>query len=162
MPRKIFRPKPLTVYELATLLLSLIGLGSLFFIARQVHMAGEQAQAAKIQTQALTTQSVMSQLLQLDSLFIEHPEVRPYFYYGKEINKGDEHYDRALAVAEFQLDFFDSYLTQSQYLTLGDEERQNWEKYITDSFSTSPIMCARLKDAPGWYGAKLEKLAKCP
>jgi hypothetical protein len=157
----MLQSKPLTPYEVVTLLLSISGLVSLFFIAQQVRTASEQARTAKIQTQALTTQSVMNQLLQLDNLFINNPELRPYFYYGKEISEGDKNYDKALAVAEFQLDFFDSYLTQSEYLTLRAEERQNWEKYIVDSFSNSPIMCMRLKDAPGWYSAKLEGLANC-
>jgi hypothetical protein len=162
MPRKLLQSKALTPYELVTLLLSISGLISLFFIAQQVRTANEQALTAKIQTQALTTQSVMDQLLRLDDLFISHPELRPYFYKRKEIIEGDGNYDKALAVAEFQLDFFDSYLTQAEYLSLKPEERQNWETYIADSFSNSPIMCVRLKGAPGWYSAKLEELAKCP
>lgn len=155
MPRKIVESKPLTPYELATLLMSLTGLVSLFLISQQVNTAKRQAKA-------LTTQSVMSQLLEVDKLFIKDPELRPYFYSRKVISEDDPNYNKVLAIAEFQLDFFDSYLTQSEYLTLStDEEKQNWEKYIVDSFANSLPMCQRLKDAPGWYSAKLENLAKC-
>jgi hypothetical protein len=161
MRRKMIRPKPLTPYEVLTLLLSISSLISLGLIAQQVRTASEQVGATKTQTQALTTQSVLGQLFQLDDLFIKNSELRPYFYDGKEMAKEDKNYSKTLAIAEFQLDFFDSFLTQSQYLTLDDEERKNWDKYIEDSFSTSPIMCERLKNAPGWYGAKLEALARC-
>lgn len=161
MPGKIVQFKPLTPYELVTLLLSISGLISLFFIAQQVQTATEQARTAKIQTQALTTQSVMNQLLNLDKIFIDNDKLRPYFYDGKEIGKDDGEYNKALAIAEFQIDFFDSFLTQSEHLTLNAEERRNWHKYIEDSFSRSPIMCQRLKDAPGWYTDELKRIAKC-
>jgi hypothetical protein len=167
IPRKLLRHKPLTTYEVVTLLLSVVGLFSLFLIAKQVKAANEQAQSAneqaqlaKIQTKALTTQHVMTELYELDKVFIDYPHLRPYFYDGKEMSDSDADYGRVRAIAEFQLDFFDSFLTQSEYLTLKPDELENWRTYIKDSFRNSPAMCRRLKGVEGWYNSELEDIAK--
>lgn len=108
----------------------------------------------------------MTQLYDLDKLFIKHPELRPYFYNGQEMSKAasDDERQRILAIAEFQLDFFDSFLTQREYLTLKPEELKNWRTYIEDSFSHSPAMCYRLKGVEDRYNSELEEIAKskCP
>lgn len=160
LPWKMLRHKPLTTYELVTLLLSVVGLFSLFLIAKQVNVANEQAQLAKIQTKALTTQHVMTELYELDKIFISYPHLRPYFYDGTEISDSNTDYERVRAIAEFQLDFFDSFLTQREYLTLKPDELENWRTYIKDSFRNSPTMCRRLKGVEGWYNSELEDIAK--
>lgn len=157
MRRKMLQPAPLTSYELASLLLSAIALVSLFFISEQVRMS-------KIQSKASNTQTVTGPFLEIDKLFIADPELRPYFYDGQEISEDAPNYQKVLAVAEFQLDVFDTFFTQEDYVTLDTEERQNWVKYMGDSFHTSPALCRRLNPAQDWYTAKLVKLAKsnCP
>lgn len=175
------RPTPYQVMALALssigLALSLIGLGSLIIIASQARAANEQARLANeqarearkqndllaSQAQLQNLQALTNQLLILDKLFIEHPEMRQYFYDNVEISgdKDKVNYQRALAIAEFQIDFFDTFLTQESSLNLADDEREAWHTYIIRSFARSRVMCVRLNTDPDWYGSNLKELAHC-
>jgi hypothetical protein len=180
--RSIVRRQALTPFELVTLAVSICGLLSLLFIIQQVRLANAQVEAAKEQTQLQRTQSVMDQMLELDKLFIEHPDLRPYFYEGQEIRQGDQdelnggqevkgeretpvafkkRYQRVLAIADFQLDFFDLFLNQSESLILSQEDKENWLSYITDSFAKSPVMCQRLNSVKSWYSIEMYEISKC-
>ena len=56
--------------------------------------------------------TVTSQNLGTDELFLKYPELRPYFYGGKQLNEDDPHSTMALAAAEYLLDNYDSQMMQ--------------------------------------------------
>lgn len=101
----------------------------------------------------------------MDKIFLEHPELRPYFYENIDISQitDDDTRRRVMIVAEYQLDYFDLVMTQLDYIpTDGDsqEDKENWNKYFADSFAKSPALCKRIGDNPDWYMTRLVKISK--
>lgn len=50
--------------------------------------------------------------MELDKIFIDDPDLRPYLYNGRDTNELDDKYNQVMATAESELDFFDATLTQ--------------------------------------------------
>lgn len=116
-----------------------------------------------------TSQSVESNVfgivtghtLAQDELFIREPQLRPYFYSGKDVDKADPLYDKVYAMAEYQLDFFDSLSTQlKEYPNLWLHEKKTWEANIIDSFAWSPVLRRYLEANKDWYSDELHALKK--
>jgi hypothetical protein len=101
--------------------------------------------------------STAIQMFTVDQVFINEPELRPYFYSNKDIINNDPLYDKVVAVAELLLDFFDSILLQQQHFPQIWPPHE-WEAYIRDSFANSPVLCRYLKSVKHWYTDRLVKL----
>ncbi len=95
----------------------------------------------------------------MDQLFITYPDLRPYFYLGKEISEGDPNYARVLAIAEFLLDYFGSILIQHRRFPQIWPTNW-WEPYFTHVFANSPILCWYLESTVDWYHEELVGLMK--
>ena len=112
--------------------------------------------AQNIKTQVY--QSIGNQLIDINKVFVDHPELRPYFYEGKEISKGSKLYGLATSIAEMRLDFYDSVLIQMKYFpkyfVVG------WKETIRDVFAFSPIMRETLEIRRKWYSPGLVQLAR--
>ena len=80
-----------------------------------------------------------------DEIFINHPELRPYFYAGKELEPNDPLRHQVHAAAEYILDFFDSLESQlKKYPSLWIHEKREWEANIVDQCAWSPVLCRYL------------------
>jgi hypothetical protein len=102
---------------------------------------------------------VMNQALAQDELFIKNPEMRPFFYEGREIKPGDSLYGKVKATAEYLLDFYDSMEKQlRRYPHLWIHEQRTWEANIIDMFAWSPILCRYLDAQREWYSDNLYAL----
>jgi hypothetical protein len=152
--------KALTLYDLISLAISLltlvalvIGLFSLVVINRQTREIATQTKYSAASLQSTAYKAITDQVLEADRLFIEHPKLRPYFYSGVEIGKDNPDYDVVEAMAEYQLDFFDSVQHQLKYRreVFGDIKLETWQRYFDDTFSNSPILCKRLNETATWY-----------
>ena len=85
---------------------------------------------------------VTNQTLAEDQLFVNAPELRPYFYHGKLITPDDPLAEKVKAAAEYLLDYFDSQATQlKKYPNLWRSEKDAWEANIIDQFAWSPVLC---------------------
>ena len=77
-------------------------------------------------------------------------------------------YQKALVLAEYQLDFFDSFWVQSQQMPeLLDHKGRawmSWMTYMKASFALSPIMCRHLNSIRTWYTPEFVEFARdsCP
>jgi hypothetical protein len=97
--------------------------------------------------------------LTVDKLFITNPELRPYFYNKKGINKDDNLYETVSATAEYLLDYYDSLLVHMKLAPyLNDYYRKSWESNIIDSFLWSPILCSYLEENKTWFSPELYSL----
>ena len=87
-----------------------------------------------------------------DKLFIEHPEFRPYFYDGKDLDsvKNDTFYLKAVGISELLLDYFDT-MNDMNYLSFNDTLNQGWRNWVEGSFETSPILVKTLTENKNWY-----------
>lgn len=105
--------------------------------------------------------SITGQTLAADELFIKYPEMRPYFYGGKDINHDDPLNSKVTATAEYLLDFFDALETQlKKYPQLWIHEKKEWEANIVDMFAWSPVLCRYLEISKEWYSEELYGLKK--
>jgi len=95
--------------------------------------------------------------IDIDKVFIEHPDLRPYFYSGKEIELSDTQYNRALSVAEMVIDTMDSVLEHKGYFN-GGAPHKGWYHWIDDNFENSPIIRVCMLKYERWLegGALLE------
>ena len=85
----------------------------------------------------------------LDKAFLQYPELRPYFYAGKDIREDDPLFLRAQTMAEFLLDNFDSIMEfDRQYPgTL----HAGWRDWIYESFNRSPLLVRTLENRKAEY-----------
>lgn len=137
----------MTQYEQASLLVSVLGFAgvavTVWFLAKQT-----QFLAASLGDAPYATTS--EQMFLLDQVFIEHPEIRPYFYEGKELRDDDPNRQRVLAVAETLLDFMGSVMDQSHRLKHTYPEEW-WAHYFRDCFLQSPVLCDFFRRNRQWY-----------
>lgn len=167
------KPTPITLYQKLSLIISFLGIISLFFIGAQTYLIFEQnAKMAEQNTkmtknmQASMHSTITIQTLEMDKIFLANPEIRPYFYDGWEVpdeKKNARIFNKIMIIAEYQLDYFDLVMTQQDYLPVDqdtEEDRNNWTEYFKDSFAESPALCKRLNANPEWYMPRLVMLAK--
>lgn len=103
--------------------------------------------------------TVMSQALAQDEVFIKHPELRPYFYQGKELSPDDSLCHKVWAIAEYLLDFYDSLEKQlKNYPHLWIHEKKTWQANTIDMFAWSPVLCLYLDANREWYSESLYAL----
>ncbi|QAY70747.1 hypothetical protein [Xylanimonas protaetiae] len=98
-----------------------------------------------------TYRSATDLTLDIDHQFLEHPELRRYFYKSAEPAEGDV--SSVEAMSELMLDCFECIWDLRK--TYSPSDRRSWGRYILDMLDTSPAMkemCEeRLDD--GWYPA---------
>jgi hypothetical protein len=154
----------MTRYERASLAVITIGfllvIGSLLATWLQLKEVTEQNRmTVHSQRQAPT--------LALDRLFVEYPELRPYFYDGLDIDKKNPSFSRVQAVAEMHLDVFDYKLKHAesfaayQLASSGqsrDRHREVEKTWMRDMLRTSPILRRYGQQRKGWYSPELHHL----
>ncbi|WP_330460543.1 hypothetical protein OIB37_28885 [Streptomyces sp. NBC_00820] len=87
--------------------------------------------------------------MEVNRVFVEHPEVRPYFYDGKELTEGDPNSNRVQAVAELMLDVFEWIWHRREGITEAD--RQAWADYVGQMFRLSPALRKYHLDHLAWH-----------
>jgi hypothetical protein len=113
-------------------------------------------------TFASVYQGIASQMHDLDKLFVERPDLRPYFY-GEEpkpVPHDEPERGRVLATAELIVDFADNFVAQRRVLP-GDYER-GWAEYFRALYVSSPAVQHFWKKSSGWYCDDLDELLRGP
>lgn len=151
----------MTPYEGASLLVSVAGIVALLvsvgYLAKQTREMAKQTEAAVQASLGSPFDRVAAQMFQMDQVFVDHPEFRVYFYDGVHVPHEGDAMQRALAIAEMRLDFFDQVLK---------EDGSNpslwpfgmWEPHITSALSQSPVMRDYLMRMRNSYSPKLVEL----
>lgn len=158
----------LTFYEKLSLSISLLGALSLVFIFIQTLQATENLTKTTTNMKASMYATMTAQTLEMNKIFLQHPDLRPYFYDKKDLSEvpdKDIHHThhRIMIVAEYQLDYFDLLMTQLDYIPTdedSEEDKANWNKYFADSFANSPALCKRISLNPDWYMTRLVNISK--
>jgi hypothetical protein len=141
--------QPLSLYELMSLVISVAGfvtvIISIFLLNRSLKNDTYQGSA--------------NQMFAADQIFITYPDLRPYFYSGKDMSEDDPNYDRVIAIAEYMQDYFGAILIQCKRLP--HIWPQNWWlPYFKYVFANSPVLCRNLEASAGWYQKELIDLMK--
>lgn len=104
-------------------------------------------------------QSMTKLTVDLDHIFIDHPELRQYFYYGANPH-GTTNLERASETAYMMLDVFD--LTFAQAGTFKEQwtEPQGWTNWVAEDFAKSPFLREQYELETNWYGQDMYRLEK--
>jgi hypothetical protein len=145
----------MSTYEAISLLISIAGsLGviySLWLLNRQTSIFNRQLMEG-------ITANMTGYSLEISRLFLQHPDLRPYFFSGQTIEDGHPDYLRAEAVAEVILDIFWTMGSQARRIQgefANPGARALWENYVRDCFATSPILTKFLTMRKDWYGQEM-------
>src|SRR5258708_2731049 len=134
---------------------------SLYWINRQTALFAKQTEYVASSLTESQSESMSNQSHEISRIFVEYPELRPYFYYAQPCDGNNPDFHRAEAVAELILDIYWSMSTQAKRSDLsvlgGSEPAQLWQDYIADAFAHSPILVATLMKRQNWYGQEMVK-----
>ena len=124
-------------------------------ITWQVFVANKTFHLQSRSLDAQIWQSIGQQMEEINKLFIEHPDLYPYFYEKKPIHPNDQNYPKVVSMADMLLDFIDGFEDDYVRELAGMEDNGEywiaWENYFVDQFRLSPILCVRYKEVKSWY-----------
>lgn len=148
--------RPLSLFELLSLVVAAVGTAVL--VPTLVSLAS-QTRAMRDQSEFLAIQIFADNLLQLDRIFVDRPELRPYFSQGADpTDLAPLERERALAIAELKLNVFESltgvggdYAIRQMGVT---------HALVVRGFANSPILCDLLEDEREQFGPSLVGLMR--
>jgi len=97
-----------------------------------------QIRDAKRGIKSSTYQNVAQGMIDIDKIFIEKPELKPYFYSKKASAQGELIYPRLLSAAEMFLDFFDNVYHQKSCMPI--ETFDGYTAFMRDIYKCSPVL----------------------
>jgi hypothetical protein len=142
----------MSLYEFLSLLVSAAGFIGLVITVRYLAL---QTRGSGHALESNTFGASANATFMINAIFIEHPELRKYFYDAEEHVPPQPQGDRVLGVAELMLDYFDYVLLQQQRSAELHSHNFWSEQYLIDSFSASPILCDYLERKKSWYSDEL-------
>jgi hypothetical protein len=84
-------------------------------------------------------------------VFIEKPQLRPYFEESVKMDENSENAEAILAMADVRLDTMDAVLTFGE-LWSAQSTIEGWRNTFGNAFRTSPVLCQRLAKTKSNYG----------
>jgi hypothetical protein len=156
--------EPLSTFERFNLIISVISLMISAFgftaVIISIRTNQEQMSYAAAQTKILARDRSLCNVLELHKVFLDHPELRPYFFEGKDIKETDPLYPQVEAVADMHLDAFAYNLDYR--LVFSDDWRspEGYKDYIRSRLGLSPVMRRRLEQKPDWFSPHMQEVIK--
>lgn len=125
-------------------------------VTTQTDHLGRQTEHAIEATRAAIYQGLNQFMLELDRIFIDNPQLRPYFY--ESCPEPDDVVLRyqLSAVSEMYIDLMDNFLVQAPNLEAFISEP--WDDYFRDLLRRSPAMRRFWRDHRNWYAAHMQRL----
>lgn len=126
----------------------IVSIGALLF-------AFEQSRISNRGVEAQTWQEITQQGNDISRIFVDHPDLRPYFYDNKSIDRNDPNFQAVMSICELYLDYIDS--MQDEYvfalpgMAKNGENRALWDRYFKDMFASSPALRAYSIEKKHWY-----------
>ncbi len=157
----------MTLYETLSLIVSIISsitiLVSLVLVYRQTRIFARQTDYVARSLTDDVKQYLNAQSHEIGRIFIEYPELRPYFYEGKPVTPEHPDYQRVEAIAEVILDIFWTMAEQTRGAAISPEKAAGarmWYSYVNDCFTNGPILVEVLKKRESWYGLDILNKAR--
>lgn len=132
----MFTTKPITLYELLSLVISA---GGFLSVIITLYFLIQQTRYSAILLKETLFSPLDNKQFELDKIFIDYPEYRKYFYNGVTLgsNVSDKN-TQITAIAEYILDYFAEIIHQKKvYRNVIDIDY--WMEYMEDYFAKSPI-----------------------
>lgn len=87
---------------------------------------------------------IYSEIHEIHRVFIEYPELRPFFFNNEPLAESHPHYLRARGIAEMFFDIFEHlYQLRAQAYK---EKDMNWKIYMAHMCESSTFLCEYLKE----------------
>jgi hypothetical protein len=163
-PRSDPAGESLSKFQRLSLLLSAIALviSALGFtvVIISIRTAQEQTSYTAAQTRILTRDRSLCNVLELHRVFLNHPELWPYFFEGKDLEETDPLYRQVEAVADMHLDVFAYNLDYRLVFPDGWRTPAGYKDYIRSRLALSPVMRRRLEKKPDWFSPYMQEVLK--
>jgi hypothetical protein len=170
-PKSAPAREPLSRFQLFSLTLSAVGLviSALGFTAVivSIRTAQEQLRHTEAQARILTRGRSLGNVLALHRIFLDHPQLRPYFFEGKDLEMSDPLYPQVEAVADMHLNLFAYNLdyrliTGESYGVFPEDgdSPEGYKSYIRSRLALSPVMRRRLEQKGEWFSPHLQEVLK--
>ena len=157
----------MTPYEILSLIVwtfsSLTVIVSLFLLYRQTAIFARQTEYVARSLMESQSESMNNQSHEISRIFVEYPELRPYFYYGQPIDETHPDFHRAEAVAELILDILWAMSNEAQRIQgelMSHDGEALWREFVEDAFAQSPILVQTLMKRENWYGRTMVEQMK--
>ncbi len=141
------------IFSLATVVLTIV------LVVRQTREMTRQSIYSAYGTAGNIYKDVSIQMMEIDRLFFEHPEIRPYFYDNQPPPDDPHEAARIEALAELFMDFLDMVIvletTTPPELNIPWAE---WQDYIADLYLSSPAIRHFYRTNRDWYDTKVREL----
>jgi hypothetical protein len=134
--------------SVAALLVALVGLPIVIVQLRELQRAVRSQAHAAIYNQAADFRSHL----------VAHPELRPYFFDGVEVEPGHADYQRVITIAELYLNYLEHIAVTVD--SLGRPNRPSLERFVHHAFERGPVLRQRLHNSPAAYSDALHALAR--
>src|SRR5262245_43582786 len=108
----------MSAYEIISLLVwtisSVAVIVSLYWMNRQTRLFAKQTEFVSRSLTESMAASMNDQSHEISRIFVEYPELRPYFFYGQPCEANNPDFNRAEATAELLLDIYWSMGSQAK------------------------------------------------
>jgi hypothetical protein len=141
----------------AALLINALGFTAVIV---SVRTAQEQMTYNAAQTRILSRDRSLCNVLTLHRVFLDHPELRPYFFENKDVDETAPLYPQVEAVADMHLDVFAYNLDYRLVFPDGWRTAEGYKDYIRSRLALSPIMRRRLEKKADWFSPLLQEVLK--
>jgi hypothetical protein len=132
-------------------------IASVGLLAWQTRAVAQQAKISNAISRASVISNSSNNLRQIFLLFIEHPELRLYFYESKTPPSRGDKRTRLIVVAEMLGDIFEDGLVAHR-LVPTIRSYDDWVKYCSTVLAASPIFKEIMELHPDWW-PRLRSLA---
>jgi len=155
---KLLREKPI---EFAGVL---VALATLLVAAISVVYLGDQLKGLNATLESQSYSYITNGLSEYDKLLVEKAAIMPYLEgdaAGGELPLPERDPDTTaeiMALANYKLDFIDSFYSQHAHINWERHTRCGWEVYFRDSFERSQALCTLLCRNPDQYGNHVRHL----
>ena len=103
--------------------------------------------------QSSTYQNVYQTMIDVDRFFAENPNLKPYFYGGKQVDTKEQvNRERLFSIAEMLADYFDN--VYHQEACMPPQTFAGFSKFMRDTYQNSPVLREFLSERKDWYSKK--------
>jgi hypothetical protein len=123
---------------------------SLTLLAWQTRAVARQTEISNAIARASAISNSSSSFRQVILLFVEYPELRPYFYDSKHLPARGYKRDRIISAAEILGDILEDGLVVNR-LVPNIRFYESWPAYCSYMLVTSPALNEIMRQHPGWW-----------
>jgi len=151
-------------YEFVSIFVSVAGsaavIVTLWFVYRQTQIFARQTEYVARTLSMSLSETINSQIEDMTRIFIQYPEMRPYFYKGQPIDENHANYARAEAIAELIADTLFAIASQAKRSPEARSGQHGADSWLSDVFTQSPILVKFLTERESWYGKEFVELMR--